>query len=114
MSSIKNKRIASEMTRVISEIILEEARDNLLKTITITGCDVAPDLSFAKIYFTSLSEMNHKEIEREMEEASSFIRLQLAEKMDLRNTPKLKFIYDDSIEYGNKIERFIKEIHAEK
>ena len=93
--SIKTKRIASEMTRVISQILLEEARDSLLKKITITGAEVAPDLSFAKVYFTSLiSNMS-----------------QLAEKMDLRNTPKLKFVYDESIEYANNIERIIKEIH---
>ncbi len=111
MSSIKMKRIASEMIRVISEILQEEARDALMKTITITGCDVAPDLSSAKVYFTSLSEKTHSELEHEMEEASSFIRLQVAEKMDLRNTPKLKFIYDESIAYGDKIERILKEIH---
>lgn len=113
MSSIKNKRIASEMMRVISEILQEEARDALLKTITITGATVAPDLSSAKVYFTSLSEMSHKDLEHEMEEASSFIRLQVAEKMDLRNTPKLTFVYDESIAYGDKIERILKEIHEE-
>ncbi len=110
--SIKTKRIASEMTRVISQILLEEARDSLLKKITITGAEVAPDLSFAKVYFTSLiSNMSHQDLEREMEEASPFIRKELAEKMDLRNTPKLKFVYDESIEYANNIERIIKEIH---
>lgn len=114
MASIKMKRIASEMTRVISEILMEEARDSLLKTVTITACDVAPDLSSAKVYFTSLSSISHKQLEKEMEEASSFIRLQLAEKMDLRNTPKLKFIYDESILYGEKIERILKEIHEEE
>lgn len=114
MASVKQKRIASEMVRVISEILMEEARDSLLKTITITGVDVAPDLSFAKVYFTSLSEMDHKQLEKEMEEASPFIRTHLAEKMDLRNTPKLKFLYDESIEYGNKIEKILEEIHEEK
>lgn len=111
MASIKMKRIASEMTRVISEILMEEARDSLLKTITITGCDVASDLSFAKVYFTSLNEMDHKALEREMDEAAPFIRCELAEKMDLRNTPKLKFQYDDSVAYGNKIEKILKEIN---
>ncbi len=113
--SIKTKRIASEMVRVIGEILLEEARDNLLKQITITGADVSADLSFAKVYFTSLNtELSHKELEREMEEASPFIRCELAEKMDLRNTPKLKFIYDESIGYADNIERIIKEIHEEE
>ncbi len=112
--SIKLKRIASEMTRVIGEILLEEARDNLLKQITITGVEVTKDLSFAKVYFTSLNGMNSKDLEREMEEAAPFIRKELAEKMDLRNTPKLKFVYDESINYANNIERIIKEIHEEK
>jgi ribosome-binding factor A len=113
MPSIKQKRIASEMMRVISSILLEEARDNLLKTITITGCDVANDLSYAKVYFTSLSEMSHKDLEHEMEEASPYIRTLVAEKMDLRNTPKLRFIYDESIAYGDKIEHILKEINNE-
>lgn len=111
MASIKSKRIASLMMRVISEIIMEEARDSLLKTITITGCEVASDLSFAKVYFTSLSEMSHRDLEHELDEASPYIRTLVAEKMDLRNTPKLKFVYDDSIAYGDKIERILKEIH---
>lgn len=102
------------MTRVISEILLEEARDELLKTVTITGCDVASDLSVAKVYFTSMKEMEEKQLEKEMEEASSFIRMKVAEKMNLRNTPKLTFVYDHSIEYGNKIEKILSEIKEEK
>jgi ribosome-binding factor A len=113
MPSIKLMRIQSEIVRVISNILLEDARDNLLKTITITGCEVSKDLSFAKVYFTSLSEMSHKDLESEMDEAAPFIRTLLAEKMDLRNTPKLKFVYDESVEYGNKIENIIKEINNE-
>lgn len=109
--SVKTKRIASKLVKTISEILMEEARDSLLKTITITAAEVTSDLSFAKVYFTSLMEMDHKKLESEMEEASSFIRIQVAEKMDMRNTPKLKFVYDESISYGEKIESIIKEIH---
>ena len=109
--SIKTKRIASVLTRTISEILLEEARDDLLKTISITASVVAPDLSCAKVYFTSMSDIDHKKLEQEMEEAAPFIRTHVAEKMDLRNTPKLKFIYDESILYGEKIERIIKEFN---
>ena len=112
--SLKTKRIASELTKTISTILLEEARDDLLKTISITGAEVSSDLSFAKVYFTSLSELSHEELEREMEEASSFIRTKVAEQMDLRNTPKLKFVYDHSVEYGNRIEKILSEIKEEK
>ena len=110
--SVKQKRIASDMMRVIGEVLLEEARDDLLKQITITGVEVASDLSYAKVYFTSLiTALSHQDLEREMEEAAPFIRNQLAAKMNLRNTPKLKFLYDNSIEIANNIENIIKEIH---
>ena len=50
-------------------------------------------------------------MEKELDEASGFVRRKVAEKMDLRQTPKLKFVYDESIEYGNKIDQIIDKIH---
>lgn len=114
MASLKSKKVGSEMVKVISEIIANESRDDLLKTVTITACDVANDLSFAKVYFTSISELSNEQMEKEMNEAASFIRTEIASKMELRITPKLKFVYDESIEYGNRIESILKEIQEEK
>jgi len=111
MKGIKIKRIESELNKTISDILLQESTDELMKSITITGSEVASDLSFARVYFTSMSEMDHKQLEREMDEASDFIRKFVAEKMDLRQTPKLKFVYDESIEYGNRIEKILNSIH---
>ena len=110
MPSKKQAKISSNMARVISEILFSEAKDELLKTITITGCRVSRDLSYAKVYFTSLSNLDHKTLVREVNEASSFIRGELSERMDLRHTPILEFVYDESIEYANKIENIIKEM----
>lgn len=110
MNQIKLKRIESELVKTISEILLEESTDELMKTITITASEVSADLSFAKVYFTSMMEMSHKDLEREMNEASDFIRKFVAEKMDLRQTPKLRFVYDESIEYGSRIEKILEEI----
>ena len=112
--SVKTKRISSEMVKVISNILLEDARDELLKTITITGAEVSSDLSFAKVYFTSFSQKTHSDLEIEMDEAAPFIRKLVSERMELRNTPKLKFVYDESIAYGEKIENILKEIKEEK
>ncbi len=114
MSEIKFQRINAELVRTISETLLLETNDEFLKTITITGADISHDLSYAKIYFTSILEKDKKELEKEMEESSTFIRKFVAEKMDLRQTPKLKFIYDESIEYGNKIEHILNEIHEKE
>ncbi len=111
MSSIKMNRINAELVRTISAILLLETSDEFMKSVTITGADTSSDLSSAKVYFTSLLDRDKKDLEKEMNEASDFFRKFVALKMDLRQTPKLHFYYDDSVEYGNKIEGIIKEIH---
>ena len=110
MSSYKIPRLASEIERAISDILANEARDEILKTITITGCNLAKDLSYAKIYFTSMSDLSKEEIEKEVNEASHFIRGRLSERVDMRHTPELKFLYDESIAYGERIEKIIKDL----
>lgn len=110
MISRKASRIASDISHNISDIILTEARDELLKTITITGCEVTNDLSFCKVYFTSLSDLPKETLEKEVNEASSFIRGRVSERVDIRHTPEIRFIYDESIEYGKKIEDIIKNL----
>ena len=114
MPSHKIAKISSDMVRVISEIIFDTARDEILKTITITSARVSKDLSYAKIYFTSLSNMDKKTLVKEVNEASSFIRTEVAQRLNLRHTPELEFVYDESIEYANRIENIIKEIHEDE
>ncbi len=110
MANHKIQRISSDIQKYISNILLNETRDELLKSITITGCEVSSDLSYAKVYFTSLLNMDHKNLEKEMKEASPFIRGKLSSMIELRHTPQLNFVYDNSIEYGNRIEKKLKEI----
>ncbi len=111
MANHKIERIASEISRHISDILLTEARDELLRSVTITGCTVTKDLGHATIYFTSMLDKDAVNMEKEMNEASHFIRGKVSSRIDLRHTPELKFIYDNSVEYGNNIERLINEIH---
>ena len=107
MSNHKIARISSDISRIISDILANEARDSLLKTITVTGCNVTNDLSFCKVYFTSLSNLDKKTLESELNEAAPYIRGELSKRIDIRHTPELKFIYDESVEYGKKIEDII-------
>lgn len=111
MVNHKIERIESDMAKYISDIILTESRDDNLKKITITGCKVSHDLGYAKVYFTSMEEMDVKSLEKDINDASHFIRGRLSEVMDLRHTPELHFVYDKSIAYGDNIERIINEIH---
>ena len=114
MKEVKVQRISSQIAREVSDIIRNDSRDNLLKGVTITGCEVSNDLSFAKVYFTNLGELSHDRMEVELKEAAPYIRKELASRIEIRHTPELIFIYDTSITYGEKIEKIIEEIHEEE
>ncbi len=112
MNAVKQKRISAEINRCLYEIIINETSDELLKDITITDCEVSSDLSYCKVYFTSLLDRSHEELERELNDnTASYLRGQLSQLLELRHTPKLQFKYDDSIAYGNNIENIINKIH---
>lgn len=112
MSSLKGERVASDMQREICNILLLEAKDKDFKNVTITDVDVTNDLSFAKIYFTTLD--NKEKVEKDLNNASGFFRSELSKRLDIRHTPELRFIFDESIEYGQKIEKIIEELHKDE
>ena len=112
MNQIKLKRIGSQIAQELSTICALEAHDSLLKKINITGCVVTNDLGLAKVYFTTNLERNKKEIERELnDETAGYLRNKIAERIEIRHTPKIRFQYDNSIAYGDNIEKIIQEIH---
>ena len=111
MASHKIERISSDIARILSDILANEARDELLKTITITSCKVTNDLSFCKVYFTSLSNKDKSTLEKELDEAKHYLRGELSKRIEIRHTPELKFIYDESVEYGKKIDDIINSLN---
>lgn len=114
MSSVKIERFNHIFTKEISEIINAEVKDENIKFVTVTGCDITNDLSYAKVYVTVFEQEKKELTLKALNKASSFIRGQLSQRVDIRHTPELKFVYDDSIEYGNKIEEIIEEIHQDQ
>ena len=111
MASIKIERLNHAFQEQISIILMREVKDKDLKFVTITGVETTSDLSFSKVYYTILNNSKKEDVELALKKASPFIRTKLAERVDIRHTPELKFIYDSSIEYGNHIEKIIEEIH---
>lgn len=112
--SVKINRISSDVSRELSSIMLLEAKDETLKHVTITGCEVTNDLSFAKVYYTYMGDEPLEDVKKNLEVAAPYLRTVLASRVDLRHTPELKFIYDDSVEYGQNIERIINNLHKEE
>ena len=113
-NNIRIKRLNHAFMEEISMILMEEVRDEDLKFVTITGCDITNDLSYDKVYFTVLDKDKKEKVLEDINNAASFIRGKLSERIEIRHTPELKFIYDDSIEYGEKIEKIIDKLHKEK
>ena len=109
--SIKIDRIASNMVKEISYILANEVKDNNIKFVTVTDVKLASDLSFAKVYVTVFEQDKIKETMKALEQAKGFIRKKLSERIDIRHTPELSFVFDESIEYGNKIEKIIEQIN---
>ncbi len=112
--SIKIDRIGHNLMREISYIIMTEVKNPDVRFVTITDCKVTNDLSFAKVYFTNLNDSKREETLKALNQAAPFIRRLLHDKVDLRHIPQLNFVYDESVEYGKKIESLIEEIHEEK
>ena len=111
--SIKTQRIGSNFVKEISYIIMEEIKDPDIKFVTITGCDVTNDLSYAKVYFTTLNRKYKEQTIKALNKAANYIELELSKRVDIRKMPQLSFHYDESIEYGEKIEETIQKIKEE-
>ena len=112
MSKIKAERAGSDIQKELGKILLLEAKDVDFKNVTITAVDVSSDFSYAKVYFTTTDDREH--VTHDLNKAAGFFRSLLSQRVQMRHTPELKFIFDESIEYGQKIERIIKELHEEK
>ena len=106
-NNVKIERLNHAFQQEISMILMTEIKDEDIKFVTITGVETTSDLGFAKVYFTVLDDTKKESTLEALNGAASFIRGELSKRVEIRHTPELKFIYDNSIEYGNHIEKII-------
>ncbi len=111
-NSIKNTRINGEVQRELAEIIRGEMKDPRISSMTtIVAVEVAPDLKNCKVYISVLGdEESQKNTLAGLKSATGFIKTRLAKGLNLRNTPHLTFVLDQSIEYGVKMSKKIDEV----
>ncbi len=109
--SVKTERIANLLVREISDILQNEVYDEDIKFVTITGCTVDTDLSLAQVYCTVLNDSKKEKCMHDLNGAKGFIKTELAKrKLEIRKIPDLRFIFDESVEYGNRIEKIIEDM----
>lgn len=112
--SIRTERIGNIFVEEISKIIASEIKDENITFVTITHVKVSNDLSYAKVYFTTLNEEKKETLENALNKASGFIRSELCKRVThLRKMPELTFAYDTSVSYGMKIENIIEKINED-
>lgn len=111
MNQIKLNRYNHSFAAEISSVILTEVKDENAKLANITGCEITSDLSFCKVYFTVLDSEKKQDVLESLRKAAPFIRGKISERIEIRHTPELKFVYDESVAYGEHIENILKDIN---
>lgn len=112
--SIRSEKVAEEIRHQIADVLKKELGGLDLGLVTVTKVRVSPDLKYSKIY---LSFIGNKEPGEKCIDKINFrkkqIRMGLSRKLSLRFMPEISFFYDDTVEYANRIEELIKEIHKD-
>ena len=111
-NSVKNTRINGEVQKVLADIIRGEIKDPRIAPLTsVVAVEVAPDLKTCKAWISVFGdEQARKNTYAGLRSAEGYIRNQLARKINLRNTPEITFVMDQSIEYGVNMSRKIDEV----
>lgn len=111
-NSIKNTRINAEVQRELSNIIRGEIKDPRINPLTsVVLVDVSPDLKTCKAYISVLGDEESKnDTIKGLKSAEGYIKMHLAKNLNLRNTPEITFVLDQSIEYGVKMSKLIDEV----
>ncbi|HJC11506.1 MAG TPA: 30S ribosome-binding factor RbfA [Candidatus Blautia merdigallinarum] len=111
-NSIKNTRINAEVQHELANLIREGIKDPRIHPMTsVTSVEVAPDLKTCRAYISVLGDEEEKRNTLQgLKSAEGYIRRQLAKTINLRNTPEIRFILDESIEYGVAMSKLIDEV----
>lgn len=102
------QRIGDQIRKELGSLLLREVKDERLKFLALTDVTVSRDLSHAKVFYTVIDDKQDKaSIEEALKKAAGFMRARIADELHLRITPKLRFVYDDSMDHGRHMSSLI-------
>lgn len=108
--SQRQLQIGEQIKRILAEIFLQDNLLNIKDThITILQADVSPDAKNAKVFIDIFGNAESKKIIQDLNQITPYLRKQLASKINLRYTPELIFVLDETFKEVNKIEDLLKE-----
>ena len=111
MSSYRPERVGEQIHKEIAQMMMHGIKDPRVSPVVITGVQVSRDLSIAKVYFSVTDEPNErKDAERGLKSVAPYLRRQLGQVMRMRFIPEIRFEYDSSIGYGQKIDNLLRQV----
>ncbi|MBI0578499.1 MULTISPECIES: 30S ribosome-binding factor RbfA [Bacillaceae] len=112
--SHRANRVGEQMKKELSDIIGRKIKDPRIGFVTVTDVQVTGDLQQAKVYISVLGDDEQKENTlKGLAKAKGFIRTEIGHRIRLRKTPEIIFEFDESIDYGNRIENLLHQLHHE-
>ncbi|NCO83048.1 MAG: ribosome-binding factor A [Nitrospirae bacterium CG_4_10_14_3_um_filter_44_29] len=109
----RSQRVSDLIREEIADIIMNKVKDPRLGFVTVTGAKITEDLKIATIYISILKEEEKETTLEMLNSAKGFIRAELAKRLRMKFIPSLTFRIDESLEYGVRIEKLLREIKKE-
>jgi ribosome-binding factor A len=114
MSKRRQKRVGEAIHHELSNLLLHRSRDPRLRSVTITDVHISPDLRYARVYVSTRGDGEEQQlILRVLQQATGYLRSELAPRLSLRFVPELTFCLDESLDRYDRIESLLMEINAE-
>lgn len=109
----RSQRVSDLIREEIADIIMNKVKDPRLGFVTVTGAKITEDLKIATIYISIFKEEEKETTLEMLNSAKGFIRAELAKRLRMKFIPSLTFRIDESLEYGVRIEKLLREIKKE-
>ncbi|MGD8782889.1 MAG: 30S ribosome-binding factor RbfA [Thioalkalispiraceae bacterium] len=104
----RTRRVGEQLQRELAMLIQQEIMDPRVGMITVSAVEVSKDLAHAKVFITALNEdQAHQQTIDALQHAAGFLQHELGKRLKLRTIPRLKFVYDESIERGSNLSALI-------
>jgi len=114
-SGSRVERIADHIKDQVSQLLSFEVKDPAVGLLTVTHVKLTGDMGLAHVYYTLVGdEVERRKTERALERATAFVRRRLAEDMNLRRAPDVRFHYDDNLERQERVAMLLQEIATER
>ncbi|SEA66392.1 ribosome-binding factor A [Desulfuromusa kysingii] len=114
MSSYRPERVGEQIHKEVTRLLMYNIKDPRVSPVTLTGVQMSRDIGSAKIYYTVQGDSaERKEAEKGLKSASPYIRRELGKIMNLRFVPNLYFKFDESVNYGQKIDALLYQVRED-